>query len=303
MTFACLAETLNISHAAERLHLSQPAVSGQLRLLQDSFGEALYRRSGRGVALTPIGVELANCARHLQQGYQQALTLRDTQRGMQTGLLRIGASTTPASYLLPTLLAAYRKQYPGIELSIEDGNSSDILERLPEFDLAFVEGELPERLPADVRVYGWRKDEVVGIVGADHPLAGHDSVSWAQAVEHEFIMRETGSGVRRLVEDACRQAGVSPQVSIYLAGVEGIKQAVRAGLGVGFVSILSMQHEDGTLKLFRMAPTPLTRTLSILLPHASLPSRVAVDFLERAHHSSDAPLGPRGQAISSSHWA
>lgn len=282
LTFACLADTLNISHAAERLHLSQPAVSGQLKLLQESFGEPLYRRSGRGIALTPTGQALVQCARHLQQGYQQAMALRDTRRGMETGLLRIGASTTPASYLLPTLLVAYRRRYPGIELSIADGNSSDILERLPELDLAFVEGELPPRLPADVEVYPWQEDEVVAIVGSEHPLAGQQQASWAELGSHEFVMRETGSGVRKLVETAYEEAGISPRISIYLAGVEGIKQAVRAGLGVGFVSALSMLHEDNTLWALRIVPVPLTRTLSILLPHAGLPSRVATDFLQQA---------------------
>jgi len=282
LTFACLAETLNISHAAERLHLSQPAVSGQLKLLQESFGEPLYRRSGRGIALTPAGQELAQCARHLQQGYQQALALRDTQRGMRTGLLRIGASTTPASYLLPTLLVAYRKQYPGVELSISDGNTSEILDRLADVDLVFIEGEIPSRLPADTRVYPWQEDEVVAIVGAEHPLASQHEARWAQLAEHEFVMREAGSGVRKLVEAACETAHISPRISIYLAGVEGIKQAVRAGLGVGFVSALSIQHEDDTIRPLRIAPLPLTRTLSILLPHASLPSRLASDFLQRA---------------------
>ena len=285
LTFACLAETQNISHAAERLHLSQPAVSGQLRLLQESFGEPLYQRSGRGIALTPAGRALAQCARHLQQGYQQALALRDTHSGLQTGQLRIGASTTPASYLLPTLLVAYRKRHPGIELSITDGNSSDIMSLLPEVDLAFLEGEIPDSLPAGVEVYPWKEDEVVAIVGAEHPLAGRRQASWQELAAHEFVMRETGSGVRKLVEAAYGRAGISPRISIYLAGVEGIKQAVRAGLGVGFVSALSIQHEDDTLKPLRIAPTPLTRTLSILLPHAALPSRVASDFLRRALES------------------
>ncbi len=282
LTFACVADTGNISHAAQRLHLSQPAVSGQLRLLQESFGEPLYRRSGRGIALTPAGHALVLSARHLQQGYQQALALRDASRGMHAGLLRLGASTTPASYLLPALVADYRKRHPGVEVRITDGNSRDIVDLLPELDMGFIEGEVPDGLPIGLAVHAWREDEVVAVVQADHVLAARGQASWAELADWEFVMREAGSGVRRLVESACEQAGVAPRVSVYLAGVEGIKQAVRAGLGIGFVSALSMRHEDGMLRALRIAPQPLARTLSILMPHAELPSRAAADFLLRA---------------------
>ena len=282
LTFACVADTCNISHAAERMHLSQPAVSGQLRLLQESFGEPLYRRSGRGIALTALGESLARSARQVQQGHAQAMALRDAARGLDLGLLRLGASTTPASYLLPTLVAGFRQHHPGVEVRIADGNTQDIVELLPELDMAFIEGEVPGGLPNGLAVHAWREDEVVAIVGAGHPLAGRGQVGWQALAQHEWVMREGGSGVRRLVEQACQAAAVAPTVSVYLAGVEGVKQAVRAGLGVGFVSALSMRHDDGLLQVLRIAPEPLTRTLSILLPNADMPSRVARDFLDRA---------------------
>lgn len=290
LTFACVADAANISHAAERLHLSQPAVSGQLRLLQESFGEPLYRRSGRGIALTALGETLARSARQVQQGCAQAAALRNAARGLDLGLLRLGASTTPASYLLPTLVAGFRLHHPGVEVRIADGNTQDIVELLPELDLAFIEGELPGGLPAGLAVHAWREDEVVAIVGPGHPLAGRRQADWGELARHEWVMREGGSGVRRLVEQACVTAGVAPTVSVYLAGVEGVKQAVRAGLGVGFVSQLSMRHDDGLLRVLRILPDPLTRTLSILVPHADMPGRVARDFLERALAGrSDAP--------------
>ncbi|WP_154399559.1 LysR family transcriptional regulator, partial [Bordetella pertussis] len=104
LTFASVADAGNISRAAELLHLSQPAVSGQLRMLQDWFGEPLYRRSGHGIVLTAAGERLAEHARQLRQVYSQAGALRDAWRGLETGSLRLGASTTPASYLLPGLV-------------------------------------------------------------------------------------------------------------------------------------------------------------------------------------------------------
>ncbi|MVW71761.1 MULTISPECIES: LysR family transcriptional regulator [unclassified Bordetella] len=280
LTFAYVADVGSISRAAELLHLSQPAVSGQLRLLQDWFGEPLYRRRGQGVALTPAGERLAEQARQLRQVYQQTQSLRESWQGLETGTLRLGASTTPASYLLPSLVAAFHQQFPAVSLHLSDGNTSEIVERLPRLDLAFIEGEVPVGLPADTAVHPWRQDEVVAIVRADHPLAKQGAAHLQELVQFALVMREPGSGVRRLVEQAFAQEGLAPAVGLELAGVEGVKQAVRAGLGIGFVSLMSMRHEDGTLAVVRLHPQPLTRTLSILVPHSQASSRAAERFLE-----------------------
>ncbi|WP_459616980.1 LysR family transcriptional regulator [Bordetella sp. 2513F-2] len=280
LTFACVADTGNISRAATQLHLSQPAVSGQLRALQDWFGEPLYHRKGQGVALTAAGERLAEQARQLRQVYLRAQAVREAWRGLEAGRLRLGASTTPASYLLPALVADFRRRHPAVGLHLSDGNTLQIVERLPALDLAFIEGDVPGGLPPDTAVHPWRQDEVVAIVRADHPLAAPAEASLAELAAWPLVMREPGSGVRRLVERAFEGAGLAPAVGLELAGVEGVKQAVRAGLGVGFVSIMSMRHEDGTLAAVRLQPGRLTRTLSILVPHADAAARAAQRFLE-----------------------
>lgn len=280
LTFAYVADVGNISRASELLHLSQPAVSGQLRLLQAWFGEPLYRRRGHGVVLTPAGERLAEQGRQLRQVYQHAQTLRDAWQGLETGKLRLGASTTPASYLLPGLVAAFHQQFPAVSLHLSDGNTSQIVERLPTLDLAFIEGDVPSGLPAETAVHRWRQDEVVAIARADHPLARHGVAYLQEVVHFSLVMREPGSGVRQLVERAFTEEGLAPDIGLELAGVEGVKQAVRAGLGIGFVSLMSMRHEDGSLAVIRLLPQPLTRTLSILVPHAQASARAADRFLE-----------------------
>lgn len=279
LTFACVADAGNISRAAQLLHLSQPAVSGQLRALQGWFGEPLYRRRGHGIVLTEAGERLAEQARQLRQVYRQAQAVRESWHGLETGVLRLGASTTPASYLLPGLVANFRHAFPAVSLHLSDGNTREIVERLPALDLAFIEGDVPASLPADTEVRAWRQDEVVAIVRADHALAGKGAVTLRDLAVSALVMREPGSGVRRLVERAFADAGLAPSVGLELAGVEGVKQAVRAGLGVGFVSAMSMRHEDGTLAALRLLPWPLTRTLSILVPHAQAAARAAQRFL------------------------
>ncbi len=290
LTFAYVADAGNISRAGELLHLSQPAVSGQLRALQEWFGEPLYRRKGHGVVLTSAGERLAEQARSLRQAYGQARAVRDDWRNVASGTLRLGASTTPASYLLPALVAEFRQRYPAVALHMSDGNTAEIVQRLPLLDMAFIEGEVPGNLPADTVAHGWRRDEVVAVVRADHAMARARSVTLAQLARYSLVMREPGSGVRRLVEQAYAQSGLAPEVALELAGVEGVKQAVRAGLGVGFVSALSMRHEDGSLAALRVGDEGLTRTLSILLPHAGAPARAATLFLELCRREAAAAI-------------
>jgi DNA-binding transcriptional LysR family regulator len=295
ITFAAVAEHRNISRAAVALHLSQPAVSGQLRQLQDEFGEPLYLRDGRGVRLTPAGEQLASYATRLRDTWRQAHAYRDALRGLEQGTLRIGASTTPASYLLPYLIADFHRHYPDVTLHTADGNTTEIVGALGSVDIAMIEGPVGADLPPDTAVHAWREDEIVAIMPRTHPLAqavsaGGSGIESGSGINggraelaafgpHPLVLREAGSGVRQIVERAFARAGVPMRVALEIAGVEGVKEAVRAGMGIGFVSAMSMRHEDGALCLFSLSPEPLTRRLSILVPHASAPSRVVEQFL------------------------
>ncbi|SAL79359.1 LysR family transcriptional regulator [Caballeronia peredens] len=281
ITFATVAEHGNISRAAVALHLSQPAVSGQLRLLQDEFGEPLYQRDGRGVRLTAAGEQLLGHAERLRETFRQAHALRDALRGLERGTLRIGASTTPASYLLPYLIAAFHKRFPEVVVTTMNGNTADIVAALGSLDIALVEGPTGHDLPLGTTVTAWREDEIVAIAPKGHPLAdGREGVTLESLSAHPLVLREPGSGVRQIVERAFAEGAAPMHVALEIAGVEGVKEAVRAGMGIGFVSAMSIRHEDSALCRLRIAPAPLTRRFSILLPHAATPSRVATRFLE-----------------------
>ncbi|NRO96784.1 LysR family transcriptional regulator [Paraburkholderia sp. NMBU_R16] len=296
ITFASVAEHLNISHAALALHLSQPAVSGQLRQLQDEFGEPLYRRYGRGIQLTPAGKQLAEYARHVRDAYGQAHAYRDALRGLARGSLRVGASTTLASYLLPYLIAAFQRRFPEVTVMTSGGNTADIVAALQTLDVAMIEGPPGAGLPPGTGLRGWGEDEIVAIVPADHPLAESGgavgTISLGALSACPIVLREEGSGVRQIVEQAFAAAGVPMHVALRVAGVEGVKEAVRAGMGVGFVSALAMRHEDGALRALSLAPQPLTRRFSILVPHEGAGSRVATAFIDMC--LSEATLGAKG---------
>jgi DNA-binding transcriptional LysR family regulator len=284
ITFAAVAERLNISRAADALHLSQPAVSGQLRQLQDEFGEPLYRRDGRGIRLTPSGAQLAEYAVKLRDTFRQAHAYRDALRGVARGTLRIGASTTIASYLLPYLIAEFQRRYPEVEVQTAGGNTGEIVASLPSLDIAMIEGPVGADLPDGTGVRVWREDEIVAIVPRGHPLSARvgqpaAAPTLAEVAAYPLVIREEGSGVRQFLEQSFEAAGVEMQVALAVAGVEGVKEAVRAGMGVGFVSAMSMRHEDGALAQLSIAPKALTRHFSILVPHEGAPSRVTAGFL------------------------
>jgi DNA-binding transcriptional LysR family regulator len=279
ITLAFVAEHGNISRAAIALHLSQPAVSGQLRQLQDEFGEPLYQRDGRGVKLTGAGEALVVYANRIRETFAQAHAYRNALRGLESGTLRIGASTTPASYLLPYLIAAFHRQHPDVTIHTIDGNTTEIVAALGSLDIAMIEGPVGADLPPGTEVAQWREDEIVAIAPSGHPLtAGNGEATLEALCGGPLVLREAGSGVRQLVERACARAGVPMRVALEIAGVEGVKEAVRAGMGIGFVSAMSMRHEDDALQRLRIAPEPLTRRFSILMPHAAAPSRVAASF-------------------------
>lgn len=134
-------------------------------------------------------------------------------------------------------------------------------------------------------MHEWREDEIVAIVPASHPLAapgapGRARATLAALAAYPLVLREAGSGVRQLVERAFARAATPLAVAFEIAGVEAVKEAVRAGMGVGFVSAMSLRHDDAALAMVSIAPEPLTRHFSILVPHGATPSRVATRFLE-----------------------
>ncbi|MDN7915510.1 LysR substrate-binding domain-containing protein, partial [Burkholderia cepacia] len=162
-------------------------------------------------------------------------------------------------------------------------NTADVVAALPSLDIAMIEGPPGEALPPGTAVHAWREDEIVAIVPTGHPLAAPEyapGVTLDALAAHPLVLREAGSAVRQLVERAFAQGAAPMRVAFEIAGVEAVKEAVRAGMGVGFVSAMSLRHDDAALVLRSLAPAPLTRHFSILVPHGGAPSRVAAQFLE-----------------------
>ena len=241
--FRAVAEEMSFRKAAEVLHLSQPAVSQQIRALEEECGARLFDRAGgeghgTQIALTEAGRVL------LRYATKAAETMAEAQKALAAlndevvGELRLGASTTVAQYVLPRILGAFLKQYPHVHLSLVSGNTERIVEAVAEerVALGIIEGPAMRR---DVKTERMVRDEMVLIASPNHAWAKAGSIEPEDLANAPLLLRERGSGSRRVVERALKQFGLplrSLKVAMELDSTEAIISGVEAELGVGFVS-------------------------------------------------------------------
>ncbi len=284
LTFAVVARLKSITKTAEFLHLGQPAVSGQIKLLQDYVGEPLYLRKGHQLELTPAGEGLLECANKLDKNFKQAVEYVRSLKQVNAGRLRIVSTMTVTSYYLPQLVVQLQTMYPGVQVSMETRDTAEIIENMPDFDLGFVEGPVEEQdLPSNYEVFPWQEDEIVLVLPENHPLAKQypDSVPLDVFTKHQVIWREAGSGARKAVEKALLEAGIIAPVHIEVTGVSGVKESVRAGLGIGFSSFQALRNEREGLVARRINPPHgLIWHLNIIAPKPVIQSRVAKAFID-----------------------
>ncbi|WP_031432759.1 LysR family transcriptional regulator [Methylomarinum vadi] len=283
LTFAVVARYKSITQAAQFLELGQPAVSGQLKLLQTAVGEPLYERKGHQIELTPAGLGLLEYAEKMYGDFKQALDYVRCLKDINAGSLRIGATSTLASFFLPKYVVRLQTEHPGVQVYMETEDTQTIVRKIHDYDLGFVEGAVTaDELPANYEMIPWKNDEIVLILAKDHPLAQQyrDAVPLTVFTEHQVIWREPGSGARRVVEKALADAGIDAPVNIEVPGVTGVKEAVRAGLGIGFSSSQALRHESKGLVARRINPPDgLPWDLNMIAPKPIMQSRVAKAFL------------------------
>jgi DNA-binding transcriptional LysR family regulator len=264
--FRTVAKHLNFSRAAEELLLTQPAVTQQIKALEDEFGVSLFDRGGGHIQLTPGGKALLPFAERMNALSEEAVQAVAAAYGEQSGELTVGASQTIAQYLLPSVIAAFRKSHPKVRVTAVTGNTDGILEALVagKIELALIEG--PERRK-DLQIEPFMEDHMVLVVPPGHEWAGQ-SVTAAMLSREPLLMREFGSGSRRVIEQALAAKGLKARdihISMEFDSTEGLLSAVEAGLGVTFVSRLAVRNQLalGTLKLAYARELDLARWFSL----------------------------------------
>jgi DNA-binding transcriptional LysR family regulator len=265
--FHTVARLLSFTKAAESLHMTQPAVTFQVRQLEEQFNTRLFDRTHNRISLTEAGQRVYEYADRIFDLYAEMENAVRDMTGEISGMLVIGASTTIAEYMLPSLLGDFKKQYPDINVHLKVSNSDGIVSMVEnnDIDLGVVEAPV---LNKNLVVEECRKDRLVAIVPPQHALASQQSVAVKELLENAYIAREEGSGTREVIQEYLTELGLQASdvhVSMELGSPEAIKGAVEAGMGISIVSEVTIHKELqlGSLVALELDP-PLERPFSFV---------------------------------------
>jgi DNA-binding transcriptional LysR family regulator len=264
--FRAVARQLNFSRAAEELFLTQPAVTQQIKTLEEELRVPLFYRAGGHISLTAAGNALLPIAEKMKALSDEAVLAVAEAHGQKAGALSLGASQTIGQYLLPAFVAGFLDENPNVRITARSGNSDSILEALvaQDIQLALIEG--PEQRK-DIHLEPFMDDQMVLVVSASHEWANQE-INADDLKNEPLVMREFGSGSRRVVEQALASIGLTPKelnISMELDSTEGQLSAVEAGLGVTFVSRWAVRNQLtlGSLRISRVRGLELSRKFSI----------------------------------------
>ena len=281
--FCAVVERRSFSQAAERLGVTQPAVSLQVRSLEKRLGIQLLDRSGRRVEPTEAGVRLFRSAQRMLQLEEQMLDEVSSESvGVLTGELSIGASTGPAAVAVPVLLCEFQQRHPDLRVALEVHDTQAVVDLVAdrELELGIVGAARRHR---SVRFEPILEDDVILICLPGHPFAGR-TIGVEELRGETLIVMQEGAGVRQVVEDELRDMGVRLRdlaTSLELGLQESVRSAVQAGYGVTFISRTAVESDlaAGTLAEARLAGMNAKREISLVRAAGRVPTRAAEEFV------------------------
>ena len=289
-TFVQLAERRNFTRTADALHLTQPAVTQQIRALERDLGVTLVDIVARRTEITEIGALVAERGEVL---LRQVDTLRRDVRELaeaRSGVVHVGATVTIGGYVLPGLLAQFAARHPGIRVEVAVENTATVVPMVADgrVGLALVEGVVAD---GGLDVVPFADDELVLIVGDAHRLVGRRTVAPSDLADESFVTREDGSGTRELFERAMRGAGIIPRIVLALPTGEGIVRAVRCGLGIAMISRLVAADAiaAGVVKEIEVQGVELRRRLYLVRRRLRTRSPAARAFAELVLEGTASP--------------
>ena len=258
--FHTVARLLSFTKAAETLHMTQPAVTFQVRQLEEHFNTRLFDRTHNRISLTDAGKTVYQYADKIFELYGQMENAVREMTGEISGALTIGASTTIAEYMLPSLLGDFKEKYPDVTIHLKVSNSDGIVSMVENnaIDLGVVEAPVTNK---NLLVEQCRTDQLVAITPPNHPLAKRKKIRLEDLLEYPFICREEGSGTREVISDyvgSVDKSGHGLNISMELGSPEAVKGAVEAGMGISIVSRATIQKE---LRLSTLVEIPLDPAL------------------------------------------
>jgi DNA-binding transcriptional LysR family regulator len=283
--FHTVARLLSFTKAAETLHMTQPAVTFQVRQLEEHFNTRLFDRTHNRISLTDAGKIVFQYADKIFDLYGQMENAVREMTGEISGALTIGASTTIAEYMLPSLLGDFKEKYPDVNIHLKVSNSDGIVSMVENnaIDLGVVEAPVTNK---NLLVEDCRTDQLVAISTPNHPLAKKKRVRLEDLLDFSFICREEGSGTREVISEYVNKVdktGHGLNISMELGSPEAVKGAVEAGMGISVVSRATIQKELklGTLVEIPLDP-PLERPFSFVHQKQKFRHRVMEKLLDFA---------------------
>ena len=265
--FYTVARLLSFTKAAEELHMTQPAVTFQVRQLEEQFNTRLFDRTHNRISLTEAGKKVYESAERIFEIYSEMDNSVRELTGDVSGVLILGASTTIAEYMLPVLLGDFKAKHPDVNVRLRVANTDGIVYQVEnnEIDLGVVEAPVTNK---NLVVEECSTDQLVVIVQPGHELANETIVPLKRLGDFPFICREEGSGTREVMLESLHSSGIEPtelRVSMELGSLEAIKGAVEAGMGISVISYATIQKELklGTLVAIKTDP-PINRPFSFV---------------------------------------
>jgi DNA-binding transcriptional LysR family regulator len=281
--FCTVAETRSFSKTSEIIHLTQPAVSLQIQALEEKYETKLFDRSSSKVNLTPAGEVLYKYAKDILALYASAEKVISEMTGLVKGSITIGAGSTIGNYLLPSVIADFRKAHPKIKVHLLIGNMQKVIELLNSgnINIGFVEGDVKRHKMFSEKLIS---DELLVIVPQHHQWAQRKEISVTELIDEPFIFREAGSSTRQIIEKFFSRHGITTQdmkVSMVLGSTEAIKDAVENGLGVSIISQWAARKESkyGILHLINLKEEKIVRNFSLLIYKNSVSTHAVDEFL------------------------
>jgi DNA-binding transcriptional LysR family regulator len=278
--FTTVAQRLNFSRAADELHVAQPAISQQIKVLERELGVQLFDRVGGKVALTQAGEALLPHANRILAAVETARHVVTELGTLTRGTASLGAPPTVSGQLLPALLARFKRTYPGLEVTLREAGTERLLKLIEagELDLAIV---VTDRLPAVVEQQPFLQEHYVLAVSAHHPLAKARGVRLADLAGEPFILFPDSYKLREVTLAACRTAGFEPKVALDGGAMQSALEFVAAGLGVALVPELALRRARG-VRGVPIADQNLARNLGVVWRkghYLSPAARALRDFL------------------------
>jgi len=278
--FERVAKRLSFTRAAEELFLTQPAVSMQIKQFEEAVGLPLFERLGKKIYLTPAGAELYQLSRSIAQQLDEAEQLIEELKGTETGRLNVSVANT-VHYFAIRLLGEFCRRHPKVRVSFKVTNRKGLLQNLEdnEADLLLM-GQPPDN--QDLEAESFLKNPLVIIAPAGHPLSGKKNIALKELSNETFIMREIGSGTRNSVERFLAERGVHLTVSMEMNTNGAIKQGVEEGLGLGIVSIHTLEREleGGRLAVLDVESFPIMRQWFMVHRAGKRLSAIATQFAD-----------------------